>query len=242
MSTYGAVPVPADCWGLDSAQMGALTDTQFDALAAFDLGALHVPGYAPAGKPVVAWFYAPFAGAAASAWDASARAIQAWCDHGGLAGIVQHCRSSTVANADNGQADGERMAAFVTALGYPPDAYVALDDEAVVNPGPDAVARVHAWCAAMVVAAQRCVYIGYSAGLSPAQEYAEPLADRYWGAEGVWTAAVRDVCCRQGPSVVIHGVTYDLDHFHPDKLGGVLRLMGRTDLVSPVADTIPPTS
>ena len=242
MISYGGIDVPPDVWGLDSEESGALTDAQLDALAAFDLGTLHPAGYAPTGKPLVLWFYAPFAGAPASSWDATARVMQAWCDRGGLSGLVQHCRSRTVANAENGQADGERMAAFVTALGYPPDAYVALDDEAVVNPGPDAVARVHAWCAAMVVAAQRCVYIGYSAGLSPAQEYAEPLADRYWGAEGVWTAAVRDVCCRQGPSVVIHGVTYDLDHFHPDKLGGVLRLMGRTDLVSPVADTIPPTS
>ena len=240
-ASYGGIDVPT-CWGLDSAEMGALTDAQLDALAAFDLGTLHVPGYAPTGKPLVLWFYAPFAGAPASSWDATAAKMQAWCDRGGLAGLVQHCRSSTVADAHNGAADGQRMATFATALGYPPDAYVALDDEAVANPGPNAVARVHAWCEAVAVACERAIYIGYSAGLSPAQEYAEPLADRYWGAEGNWDAAVRDVCCRQGPSVIIHGVTYDLDHFHPDKLGGVLRLMGRTDLVSPVADTIPPTS
>lgn len=220
--TYGAVPVPDDCWGLDAAQSGALTDEQLQALAAFDLSA--VGGI---GTPKVLWFYIPFAGAQASAWDANVRVMQAWCDLSGLAGLVQHCRTSTEANAANGQADGACAAAAATALQYPSAAYVALDDEAVANPGPDAIARVHAWCQAVLVAAQRCVYIGYSPGLTPAQEYDEPLADRYWGAQGNWDAAVRDVCCRQGKTVTIHGVQYDLDHFKADKLGGVLTLMGR---------------
>lgn len=222
---YGPVTVPSECWGLDAAYSGALTDAQLDALAAFDLSAVGGDG-----TPKVLWFYIPFAGIRPSNWDASVRVMRSWCDRGGLAGLVQHCRTRTEANAANGQADGECAAAFATSVGYPSAAYVALDDEAVANPGIDAVARVHAWCQAVVVAAQRCVYVGYSPGLTPAQEYAEPLADRYWGAEGNWDAAVRDVCCRQGKTVTIHGIQYDLDHFKADKLGGVLTLMGRTDL------------
>lgn len=251
-ATYGGVDVPANAWGLDAAYAGALTDAQMAALAAFDLGTLKVQGYPATGRPVVLWFYVPYSGAAASHWDASADVLKRWCDHGGLAGLVQHPRGGMwTASQALGDADGASAAAFATSIGYPADCYLALDDEAVRNPGPEAFAHVSAWCDRYRQAGKPAIYEGFSPGLTPAQEYEVPTADRYWGAMGPWNVSTRGVCCRQGPTVRIGGVAYDLDRFFPDQLGGALRLMGRVDLwpanapAIPIpdtahADTIPP--
>lgn len=232
--TYGGVDVPDGCWGLDASTTGSLTEAQLDELAAFDLGSIHIPGYMPMGRPVVLWFYAPLAGNAVGMGDAHAGVMRAWCDRGGLAGLVQHChRGMLDGNEANGEADGACAAAFATSIGYPADCYVALDDEAVANPGPDAYARVATWCKLVAQANKSAIYEGFAPGLTPQQEYEIPTADRYWSAMGPWNIAVRGACCKQGPTVIIGGRPYDLDHFYADKLGGVLKLMGRVDLWTP---------
>lgn len=229
---YIGVDVPADCWGVDTWVSGGLTDGEMEALITFDLGSLKVlSGVKPAGRPLVLWFYAPYSGAEPSKYDANIEAIRRWCDKGGLAGIVQHPRGGLwTASQGLGDADGARAAAFATSVGYPADCHLALDDEAIRNPGPDAYAHVAAWCHRYRQAGQPCIYEGFQPGITPAQEYEQPDCDRYWGALGPWDVATRSVCCRQGTTVKINGTAYDLDRFFPDKLGGVLRLMGRADL------------
>jgi hypothetical protein len=246
VTTYAGIDVPADAWGLDSAISGALTDAQLQALIAFDFDSLGtIPGLIgpkPTGKPVVLWFYSPLYGLNASSWDANIRAMQTWCDLGGLAGMVQHCPSGLwTASAQHGENNGKRAAEIASLLGYPTDANHCQDDEAVANPGPDAVADVYGWAKAYSSYGEPGTYEGYEPGLSQLQEYDNPLVDRYWGALGDWNVATRSVCCRQGPTIRINGVAYDLDHFFPDKLGGVMRLMGRPDLwPSPSAQSVPP--
>lgn len=228
--TYGGIDVPVDVWGLDAAVTGILTDAQLQALAAFDLGTLKIPGYLPLGRPVVLWGYAPLPGMHSS-WDWTGERLRAACDAGFLCGVVQHCRSGMwTASKDQGTADGICAAAFATSIGYPKDCHLVMDDEAVRNPGPDAFAHVCGWADAARQANPPAIYEGFAPGLTPEQEYEVPAVDRYWGAMGPWDVATRSVCCRQGPTVRVNGVAYDLDHFFADRLGGVLRLMGRLDL------------
>lgn len=230
---YGGIDVPADVWGVDTSLAGGLSSAQLDALWNFDLGELKIPGYATHGRPVVLWGYVGFGGQdVRSAWDWTAESIRRACDKGFLCGVVQHCRrGSWLASAANGASDGEAAANFARAIGYPTDCHLAQDDEAVSNPGPDAYANATGWCLAYSQYGKPAIYEGYAPGLTPEQQYQNPYVDRYWGAMGPWDVATRGVCCRQGPTVRnVDGVAFDLDHFFPDKLGGVLRLMGRLDL------------
>lgn len=229
---YGGVDVPSDVWGVDTCVAGVLSDAQLDTLAGFDLATLHLTG--PCGKPRVLWGYGPLSGAKPSAWDWTAERMRAAMDRGFLVGLVQHCRGGLwTASPELGRADGEAIAAFADDIGYASDCHIAGDDEAVRNPGPEAYAHVAGWCEAVDNASRPpCVYEGFDSGLSPADQYRNPWVHRYWGALGPWQVATRGVCCRQGPTVRIGGVSYDLDHFFADKLGGVLRLMGRVDLWS----------
>lgn len=237
---YGAIDVPDGVWGLDSIIVGALTDTQLRALAEFDLGTLGLKPsrwlpVVPTGRPRVLWGYIPLPGER-SAWDWSAERLRASCDAGFLCGAVQHCRRGTwVASGEQGDLDAAAAAETCAALAYAPDAYCAQDDEAVANPGPAAIASVYGWGKRYRQYGRAATYEGYEGGLTQLQEYGNPYVDRYWGALGAWDVATRSVCCRQGPTVHIQGTNYDLDHFYADKLGGVMRLMGRVDLWVPQA-------
>ena len=232
---YGAIDVPSGAWGLDSIIVGALTDEQLRALAEYDLASLGLKPSTwlpepPVGRPLVLWGYIPLPGEG-SGWDWSADRLRAACDAGFLCGAVQHCRRGTwVASAEQGDLDGAAAAEACATLGYVAGAYCAQDDEAVANPGPSAVASVYAWGKRYREYGRAATYEGYEAGLTQLQEYDNPYVDRYWGALGAWDVATRSVCCRQGPTVHILGSNYDLDHLYPDKLGGVMRLMGRLDL------------
>lgn len=235
--TYGGIDVPADCWGVDTAIAGILTDAQLRTLAEFDLGTLKVPGYATKGRPIVLWGYVPYyvvgRPVKPGPWDWTAERLRASCDAGFLCGAVQHCRSGLwVASEQQGIDDGNVAAEIASLISYGSDCNLAQDDEAVRNPGPEAYASVTGWCRTLrtAAAAEPATYEGFEPGLTPEQEYENPYVNRYWGAMGPWNVATRSVCCRQGPTVRIGGVAYDLDHFFPDKLGGVMRLMGRTDL------------
>ena len=238
--TYGAADVPADVWGLDSVIVGVLTDEQLRALAEFELGSLGLKPSTwlptpPTGRPRVLWGYIALPGQR-SAWDWSAERLRAACDAGFYCGAVQHCRRGLwTASPEQGDADGAAAAEECAAIGYVADAHCAQDDEAVANPGPSAVGSVYAWGKRYRQYGRASTYEGYEGGLTQMQEYENPYVDRYWGAMGPWDVATRSVCCRQGPTVRIGGIAYDLDRFFPDKLGGVMRLMARADLVQVAA-------
>ena len=219
---YGAVDLH-DCWGVDTVIAGALTDEQLRALAEATL---------PNGQPVkFLWMYVPLSGNRASHWDASADRMRAACDAGLIVMLVQHCRSGLwTASAELGQADGEEAGVYASDLGYPTDAYIALDDESVANTGKPVTDHLVAWCEAVKFAGRPCIYEGFSPGLSPSGLYGIPNVDRYWGAAGPWNVDKRGVCCRQFyPPVKVAGIVCDMDHAFPDKLGGTLRGMGRID-------------
>lgn len=221
MATYQAMDLPA-CWGVDTAMAGALTDEQLRKLVETPL---------PSGLPIkFLWMYVPLSGNRASLWDASTDRLRAACDAGLYVGLVQHCRAgSWVASAQTGQLDGQRAGEYAALVGYPKDAHVAMDDESVKNPGPDAIAHVKAWCDAVTVGGLPCVYEGFAPGLTPEQEYEVPNVNRYWGAYGPWNVAKRGVCCRQSLQVTVAGIGVDPDQAFPDQLGGVLRMMKRVD-------------
>jgi hypothetical protein len=141
------------------------------------------------------------------------------------AGLVQHCRGGAwAASAQLGADDGKVAADLASDMGYTSDCNLAVDDESLKNPGPDAIAHFVAWCQQWQSA---CLYEGFDPGMTPEQEYENPGVKRYWGAVGPWDVAVRGVCCRQGMQFTHAGVVIDPDRAFPDKLGGTLRLYGR---------------
>lgn len=225
--TYGGVDVSQDCWGFDTAVLNVLSDAQLTALFTTPLPQGH-PG---AGQFLeFAWGYAPLPGNA-SKWDITGprlRAIADMTNGAGVpckAGIVQHCRGGMwVASADEGAADGQHAGEYASAQGYTDDCHLAPDDEAIKNPGPDAIAHFTAWCSKWKTP---CLYEGFAPGMSAQQEYELPDVFAYWGALGPWNVATRGVRCRQGATIVHCGVSIDPDHATPDAMGGVLRLFGR---------------
>lgn len=219
--TYGGIDVTEPCWGIDTAMAGALTDEQLHAMLTTPLG--------KTGQcPKVLCGYVPLSGNAPSRWDMTGARLRAACDMGWLVWLVQHCRGgSWVASAEQGDADGQAAAEYAAAQGYPSDCHLAVDDEAVRNPGPDAIAHFVAWCKRWQAP---MLYEGYSPGMTPQQEYDLPDVSAYWGAAGPWNVATRGVRARQGLTVVHCGVGVDPDWLAPDALGGVLRAMGRLDL------------
>jgi hypothetical protein len=217
---YGSIDLP-DCWGVDTALAGILTDEQLAALAKATL---------PNGQRIrFLWGYVPLPGNS-SKWDMTAERLRAVCDAGFVALLVQHCRSgSWTASEATGISDGLHAAGYAAGIGYGADCHLAMDDESLRNPGPDVFKHVTGWCKQY---GAPCIYEGFDPGLTPDQEYEIPDCQRYWGAYGPWNVSVRDVCCRQALGITINGVGYDPDHAFPDKLGGVLWGWCRTDLVS----------
>jgi len=224
---YGGVDIATDCWGFDTSMLGVLTDEQLEKMFAtpFATGA-------GAGKfPEYCWGYARLPGNAVSAWDITGprmRAIADMVNGAGVpvkVGIVQHCRAGAwTASAAQGAIDGKYAADYAAAQGYTVDCNLAVDDESLKNPGPDAIAHFTAWCQQWAAA---CLYEGFDPGMSAQQEYELPSVQRYWGAVGPWDVAVRGVCCRQALQITHCGVGVDPDHAFPDQLGGVLRLFGK---------------
>jgi hypothetical protein len=213
---YGGVDVVGDCWGLDTAMAGALSDAQLEAMLKTPL---------PNGQtPKFLWGYVPLPGNT-SKWDMTGPRMRAACDMGWIVLLVQHCRSgSWVASAAEGAADGQHAAEYAAAQGYPSDCHLTVDDESVRNPGAAAIAHMTAWARQWPTP---MVYEGFAPGLTPQEEYDLPNVSAYWGAYGPWNVAVRGVRCRQGLPIVHAGVGVDPDHATPDAFGCVLRGMGK---------------
>lgn len=219
MVSYRGVDIASDCWGIDTAMAGALTDEQLVALYAAKM---------PNGQtPKFLWGYCPLPGNAPSRWDWTGARMRAACDVGFIVLMVQHCRSGAwVASAEQGDADGQHAADYAAAQGYPSDCHLAVDDESLKNPGPDAIAAMTAWAKHP---GNPLLYEGFAPGMTPDEEYELPDVRAYWGAYGPWNVSTRGVCCRQGLPIVLAGLQVDPDHAAPDNLGGVLRGMGRAD-------------
>jgi hypothetical protein len=224
MADYGSIALP-ECWGIDTALAGALTDAQIQALASARLPNKQLIKFV--------WGYVPLAGNVASKWDMSADRLRAYCDAGFCVLLVQHCRSGLwTPSGEQGLLDGARAGSYAKDIGYQPDCHLAMDDEAVAVAGAAMFSHATAWCGPQGVrlGAQPVVYEGYEPGLTAEQEYEIPDVDRYWGAYGPWDVARRSVCCRQSLQISVAGIGVDPDHAAPDKLGGVLRAMCRLDL------------
>jgi hypothetical protein len=219
MTSYGGVDIAGDCWGVDTAMAGTLTDGQLQRMKDTPL---------PNGQlPVFIWGYVPLPGNS-SRWDMTGERMRAAADMGWIVLLVQHCRAgSWMASAGQGAADGAFAADYATQQGYPSDCHLAADDEAVATPGTPSIQHFTEWCKHWPSA---CIYEGFAPGMSPTQLYEIPDVQCYWGAYGPWYVSKRGVRCRQGLQITHAGVGVDPDHASPDALGGVLRGFGRLDL------------
>jgi hypothetical protein len=218
VSTYGAVDIVTPCWGIDTAIAGALTDEQLEEMFRTPLGTTGETPKALCG-------YVPLPGAVPSKWDMTGPRLRVACDIGWVVWLVQHCRGgSWVASEEQGAADGQHAAEYAAAQGYPDDAHLGADDEAVRNPGPDAFRHFTAWCSKP---RNPLLYEGFAPGMTPGQLYEIPTVKAYWGAYGPWNVTRRGVLARQGRTIMHCGIPVDPDRIAPDNLGGVLRCMGR---------------
>ena len=234
MATYGGIDILEPCWGIDTFLAGSLTDTQLEEM-------LHTPLGTTGKCPVALCGYVPLSGNKPAPWHMTKARLYRAMDIGWKVWLVQNCRSDLWnASAALGLADGKCAAEYATSIcAYDESCHLAMDQESLANAGAPVIAHAVAWCSQR---AAPMIYEGFDPGLNPEQEYEIPDVTAYWGAYGPWNVAKRGVRARQGRQLTHCGVGVDPNWLAPDAFGGVLRAMGRLDLASPVADTIPPTS
>ena len=213
-----AIPLP-DCWGVDT--NAKLTAATAKALAS---NTMTVPGHAPAPVAFV-WRYVFFGSPRPGDIDKAERDIILAA---GLALLlVQHVRNpGWVASGDTGEADGRVAAANAIKADYPAGVglSLAMDLEGVRNSGQPVFEHCKRWGQAVRDGGfSPVLYVGYAAGLTPAQLYQIPTIDRYWSDYGPRAVDRRGFCCKQyAQQTSTAGFFIDPDHAFPDALGGAL--------------------
>jgi len=141
-------------------------------------------------------------------------------------GLVQRVRGpgGWRPGAYSGSTDAAWAAKAAKLAGFPEGGHIFQDLEDIA---PD-VAAIQvvtyclAWGAAMLDAGYRAgLYVGFDVPLTAGDLYALPSHDCYWSAPGPRSVARRGFAIKQGASVTIGGVNYDLDVVSPDLLGGL---------------------
>ncbi len=147
--------------------------------------------------------------------------------------LVQYVESESAwrPSADKGVANGSTAASEAGRLGVPAGVTVWCDLEGVdvATPAQAVIDYCNHWHAAVAHAGfVPGLYVGYHAGLSPAQLYRSLRFTHYWGAYNLnadQAPAVRGLQMKQAERKAgdrIQGVTLDfqVDRVHADKLGG----------------------
>ena len=210
------VTVP-DCTGVDTS--GKLTPAMARALA----------GSSWQGAPIRFVFrYVPLPGNAGHG-DIDPGELEAIIGAGLMLGLVQHCRlPGWAASGMQGTLDGKAASYAAKLAGYQLGAHLAFDLEGCRDSGAPVAAHVNAWAAEVSAAGyEPLLYVGYAAGLGPAELYDLPLVNAYWSDYGPRSVATRGFCLRQHAQTALAGITVDPDVATADVLGGRLLLMGR---------------
>lgn len=204
-----------DCWGCD-------TDTPITHETARAIAAATYEGNPIRWVARYVSFIHPFPG------DLTGLELRAILDAGLALIVVCHPpEPGWTASGQLGALHGTMAARNAHEAGYEAGAYLFLDLEGLANAGEPVIGYANEWCRCVSEAGYRCgVYVGYASGLSPLELYELPLPDRYWSDAAGRQVAARGVCCRQGPTVTIAGLSVDPDRHFADMMGGRMVGMG----------------
>ena len=210
------VTVP-DCVGVDTS--AKLSAVQAKAIAGASL----------LGGPVRFVFrYVPLPGLGGHG-DIDPGELEAIIDAGLMLGLVQHCRlPGWAASGMQGTLDGKAASYAAKLAGYQLGTHLAFDLEGCRDVGAPVAAHVNAWAAEVAAAGyEPLLYVGYAAGLTPAELGALPDVHAYWSDYGPRSVTPRGFCLTQHAQTALAGITVDPDVATADALGGRLLLMGR---------------
>jgi len=139
--------------------------------------------------------------------------------------LVQHVlMPGWIASADLGRKLGAAARDNAAAVGYLPGAHLALDLEGCRTVGTDVTAYVEAW-AGEVAPYLPLLYVGYAAGLTPAELYALPSVHFYWSDFGPRSVDVCGFAIKQHAQTAVAGIPVDPDTIGADALGRRLMWM-----------------
>jgi glycoside hydrolase-like protein len=136
------------------------------------------------------------------------------------ASLIQHVRSGHWNPAEHsGHDDGAHAAAHALSVGYPQGCHLYLDLESMSGTAEDAIVFANQWSAAVKDSGYRAgLYSGFDVTLTPGQLFHDLEFDSYWTAPGPWSVAIRGSAIKQGLTLSVAGVEFDVDTISKDLL------------------------
>jgi hypothetical protein len=172
-----------------------------------------------AGKVWVAR-YAPLPGNS-PANDLSAAELATLTETGLAVNLVQHVRSGHWdPSFFSGKSDGIAAVNHALSVGFPLGAHLYLDLESMAGTAASAITFANQWIETVKDGGYRAgLYHGFDCTLTPDELFHDLIFDSYWAAPGPWTVAVRGDAIKQGLTLTIAGIEFDIDTISKDALG-----------------------
>ena len=191
--------------------MGADTDSRVSPYVAKVLRA--------AGKVWIAR-YLPLPGNSA-ANDLGAFELETLTGAGLTVSAVQHVRSGHWNPVEHsGETDANAAVSHALSVGFPKGCHLYLDLESMSGTAEDAIGFANDWAATVKAAGYRAgCYHGFDVTLDPGKLFHDLDFDSYWAAPGPWTVSVRGDAIKQGLTLSIVGLEFDVDELKRDALG-----------------------
>jgi hypothetical protein len=153
--------------------------------------------------------------------DISAYELASICDAGLFCSLIQHVRSGHWNPAEHsGKEDAITAVAHALSAGYPLGAHLYLDLESMIGLANDAIGFANDWAATVRDGGYKAAcYHGFDVTLNPDQLFHALTFDSYWAAPGPWHVSVRGSAIKQGLTLTIANVNFDIDTIARDNLG-----------------------
>lgn len=221
-----AKPIPAGEVGVD-------TIFRFDPQSAARLAKATVLGRSVA----FVWRYVGLNGP--SPYDITEEEAQAITGAGLALLLVQHAHGPDghpwVADGFQGQRDAVAACLCAKTAGYAPGCSLAFDLEDCKSVGQPVIDHVTVWASIVRTAGwSPTLYVGYCAGLTPAQLAALPF-DAYWSDAGPRSVAPKSFACKQHLQTTTVGIGIDPDEVLGPGLVGMIDADAYVDVADRVA-------
>ena len=153
--------------------------------------------------------------------DLSAYELETLTAEGLAVSVVQHVRSGHWNPAEHsGRGDAVTAVNHALSVGFPLGAHLYLDLESMSGTAEDAILFANEWAATVKEGGYRAgLYHGFDVVLNSSQLFHDLIFDSYWAAPGPWAVAVRGSAIKQGLTLTIAGLDFDVDEIKRDALG-----------------------
>jgi hypothetical protein len=153
--------------------------------------------------------------------DLSSYELISLTDAGFSVGAIQHVRSGHWdPKSFSGKTDAISAVTHALSVGYPLGCHLYLDLESMSGLAADAIAFANDWAETVRDGGYRAgLYSGFDVTLTPDQLFHALTFDSYWTAAGNRHVSVRGAAIKQGLTLTIAGVGFDVDTIAPDALG-----------------------